>query len=194
MQNEPILNYTFPLAEAAEEGAWHQANRYSVWIGRQTAQDPPFEVVERHPQGFVRLPLKPRVHAAHSRRDPLPRCPSLCAVSRVGCRHDLYPRGDGGGRLPYAPRRHEPRGERGSSRLVLSRLRQRDGAPKLCYGPRRARRVLALHAERGARFQRGARAAVVQVLVVAAIRTAMDSMQSSTVRTRRRRGPSGEGG
>ena len=61
MQNEPILNYTFPLAEAAEEGAWHQANRYSVWIGRQTAQDPPFEVVERHPQGFVRLPLKPRV-------------------------------------------------------------------------------------------------------------------------------------
>jgi hypothetical protein len=61
MLNEPILNYTFPLAEAAEVGAWHQANRYSVWIGRQSPQDPPFEVVERHPQGFVRLPLKPRV-------------------------------------------------------------------------------------------------------------------------------------
>jgi hypothetical protein len=61
MQNEPILNYTFPLAESAEEGAWHQANRYSVWIGRQLPQDPPYEVVERHPQGFVRLPQKPRV-------------------------------------------------------------------------------------------------------------------------------------
>ena len=61
MLNEPVLNYTFPLAEAADEGAWHQANRYSVWIGRQSPQDPPFEVVERHPQGFVRLPLKPRV-------------------------------------------------------------------------------------------------------------------------------------
>ena len=61
MLNEPILNYDFPLEQTAREGGWHQANRYSLWIGRQTAAEPPYQVVERHPQGFVRLPLKPRL-------------------------------------------------------------------------------------------------------------------------------------
>src|SRR5579862_5390870 len=61
MQNEPILNYNFPLDAVASEGNWHQANRYSVWVGRQTATDPPYEVIERHPQGAVRLPLKSRL-------------------------------------------------------------------------------------------------------------------------------------
>jgi len=61
MRNEPVLNYDFPLDEAAAEGAWHQASRYSVWIGRQSADDPPYQVLERHPQGLVRLPAKPRL-------------------------------------------------------------------------------------------------------------------------------------
>jgi len=61
MLNEPVLNYDFPLDEAAAEGGWHQANRYSVWIGRQSAEDPPYEVLERHPQGLVRLPMRPRL-------------------------------------------------------------------------------------------------------------------------------------
>jgi hypothetical protein len=61
MINEPILNYDFPLREVATEGEWHQANRYSLWVGRQSATDPPYEVVEAHPQGLVRLPLKERL-------------------------------------------------------------------------------------------------------------------------------------
>jgi rubredoxin len=61
MQNEPILNYDFPLDAVAAEGNWHQANRYSVWVGRQAKSDPPYEVIEHHPQGAVRLPLRPRL-------------------------------------------------------------------------------------------------------------------------------------
>jgi hypothetical protein len=61
MLNEPILNYDFPLDEAAERGDWQQANRYSVWIGRQGPGDPPYEVLERHGEALVRLPLKPRL-------------------------------------------------------------------------------------------------------------------------------------
>lgn len=61
MPNEPVLNYVFPLDEAAKTAEWHQANRYSVWIGRQAEGDPPYQVIERHDQGFVRLPLKARL-------------------------------------------------------------------------------------------------------------------------------------
>ena len=61
MLNEPVLNFDFPLTEAADGGLWHQASRYSLWIGRQAADETPYEVVERHAQGFVRLPLKPRL-------------------------------------------------------------------------------------------------------------------------------------
>jgi hypothetical protein len=61
MQNEPILNYDFPLDAVAAEGNWHQANRYSVWVGRQAKTDLPYEVIEHHPQGAVRLPLRPRL-------------------------------------------------------------------------------------------------------------------------------------
>lgn len=61
MINEPILNYDFPLREAAAGGEWHQANRYSLWVGRQAPSDPPYEVVESHPQGLVRLPPKERL-------------------------------------------------------------------------------------------------------------------------------------
>ena len=61
MGNEPVLNYDLPLDEAAAEGAWHQASRYSVWIGRQAGDDPPYHVLERHPEGLVRLPARPRM-------------------------------------------------------------------------------------------------------------------------------------
>jgi hypothetical protein len=61
MVNEPILNYDFPLDAAGSEGDWHQANRYSLWVGRQSETDPPYEVIERHPQGGVRLPLRARL-------------------------------------------------------------------------------------------------------------------------------------
>lgn len=61
MLNEPILNYDFPLETVAAEGSWHQANRYSVWVGRQSVTEVPYEVIERHPQGAVRLPLRPRL-------------------------------------------------------------------------------------------------------------------------------------
>jgi rubredoxin len=57
MRNDPILNYQIGLEEQAAEGGWQQANRYSIWVGRQTADDPPYEVLERHPQGFVRFPM-----------------------------------------------------------------------------------------------------------------------------------------
>ncbi len=61
MRHEPVLNYDFPLDETATDGAWHQASRYSVWIGRQSADDPPYQMVERHAEGLVRLPARPRV-------------------------------------------------------------------------------------------------------------------------------------
>jgi len=61
MRNEPVLNYDFRLEEAAAEGAWHQASRYSIWVGRQGADDPPYQVLERHPEGLVRLPARPRM-------------------------------------------------------------------------------------------------------------------------------------
>lgn len=61
MRNEPVLNYDFPLDEAAAEGAWHQASRYSVWVGRQGPDDPPYQVLERHPEGLVRLPARARM-------------------------------------------------------------------------------------------------------------------------------------
>ena len=61
MRTEPVLNYDLPLDAAAAEGAWHQASRYSVWIGRQGAEDPPYQVLERHPEGLVRLPARPRM-------------------------------------------------------------------------------------------------------------------------------------
>jgi hypothetical protein len=61
MENEPVLNYDFPLREIASDGAWHQANRYSLWVGKEVADDPAYEVIEAHPQGLVRLPLKERL-------------------------------------------------------------------------------------------------------------------------------------
>ena len=60
MRHEPILNYDFPLDETAAEGVWHQASRYSVWMGGQSKGAPPYQMVERHAEGFVRLPPRPR--------------------------------------------------------------------------------------------------------------------------------------
>ncbi len=61
MRHEPILNFDFPLDETAAEGVWHQASRYSVWMGRQSKGAPPYQMVERHAEGFVRLPPRPRL-------------------------------------------------------------------------------------------------------------------------------------
>lgn len=61
MLNEPILNYDFPLAEAAAQGAWQQASRYSLWIGHQRAGDPPYQVLERYGDTLLRLPLRGRL-------------------------------------------------------------------------------------------------------------------------------------
>jgi predicted RNA-binding Zn-ribbon protein involved in translation (DUF1610 family) len=61
MINEPILNYDFPLREVATDGEWHQANRYSLWVGREAPNNAAYKVIESHPQGLVRLPLKERL-------------------------------------------------------------------------------------------------------------------------------------
>lgn len=61
MRHEPALNYDFPLAETAREGGWHTAGRYSLWMGRQGPGDPSYQMVERHPEGLVRLPQRPRL-------------------------------------------------------------------------------------------------------------------------------------
>jgi hypothetical protein len=61
MAHEPVLNYDFPLEETARTGGWHQASRYSLWIGLERPGDPAYQMVERHPEGLVRLPFKPRM-------------------------------------------------------------------------------------------------------------------------------------
>jgi hypothetical protein len=33
--DEPVLNYDFTLPEAAAGGGWQEANRYSIWVGKQ---------------------------------------------------------------------------------------------------------------------------------------------------------------
>jgi hypothetical protein len=61
LKHEPVLNYDFTLEEAGARGEWQQANRYSLWVGREDSADLKYAVIERHDQGFVRLPPKPRV-------------------------------------------------------------------------------------------------------------------------------------
>jgi hypothetical protein len=58
--DEPILNFDFTLDAAAAQGGWHEANRYAVWVGRQPLDAPPYELLERRPDGIVRLPSAAR--------------------------------------------------------------------------------------------------------------------------------------
>ncbi|HXQ51428.1 MAG TPA: hypothetical protein VN802_10075 [Stellaceae bacterium] len=58
--DEPVLNFNFTLEDAAARGGWHEANRYAVWVGRQALDAPPWELMERRPEGFVRLPAGAR--------------------------------------------------------------------------------------------------------------------------------------
>jgi hypothetical protein len=57
-----MQNFRIPIA-GAEPGAsaWHAANQNHVWSGRQVAGAPRFDVVERLPEGIVRLPERERV-------------------------------------------------------------------------------------------------------------------------------------
>ena len=57
---EPVLNYDFALPEAAARGGWHEANRYCIWVGRQAPNAAPYELLERRPEGVLRLPSEAR--------------------------------------------------------------------------------------------------------------------------------------
>jgi hypothetical protein len=61
MLNEPVLNYDFALEDAAAAGGWQEANRYTVWVGRQAPDAQQYEVLERREQGILRLPLRSRL-------------------------------------------------------------------------------------------------------------------------------------
>jgi hypothetical protein len=58
--DEPVLNYDFTLPEAAAGGGWQEANRYSIWVGKQDPDAAPYEVWLRQPEGVVRLPAGAR--------------------------------------------------------------------------------------------------------------------------------------
>ncbi len=59
--HEPTIYYDFPLGEAAEHRDWNQANRYSIWVGKQSHDEPPYQLIEHHPEARVRLPLRTRL-------------------------------------------------------------------------------------------------------------------------------------
>jgi hypothetical protein len=61
MLKEPVLNYDFAIEDAAAAGGWHDANRYTVWVGRQAPDAQQYEVLERREQGILRLPLRSRL-------------------------------------------------------------------------------------------------------------------------------------
>jgi predicted RNA-binding Zn-ribbon protein involved in translation (DUF1610 family) len=62
MSAEPVLNYDFAVAEAAESGGWRQANRYALWVGRQAQDEPlPYELLERRGETLLRCPPRPRL-------------------------------------------------------------------------------------------------------------------------------------
>jgi len=61
MSNEPTICYEFALDEAATEGGWHRANNYNLWVGRQTAADSAYRLIERHDDKLVSLPLRARL-------------------------------------------------------------------------------------------------------------------------------------
>jgi len=61
MSNEPTICYEFALDEAAAEGGWHQANNYNLWVGRQSAADPTYRLIERRENRLVSLPLRARL-------------------------------------------------------------------------------------------------------------------------------------
>lgn len=62
MAEAPIQNFRIPIAGADPgHSTWHTANQNFVWSGRQSADSPAFDVVERLPEGIVRLPERNRV-------------------------------------------------------------------------------------------------------------------------------------
>lgn len=62
MATEPVLNYDFAVADAAAEGGWHQANRYTLWVGRQAEDEPyAYALVECRDGRVLRSPPRPRL-------------------------------------------------------------------------------------------------------------------------------------
>ena len=57
---EPVLNYDFTLPEAAARGGWQEANRYCIWVERRAPGATPYELLERRPEGILRVPSGPR--------------------------------------------------------------------------------------------------------------------------------------
>jgi len=59
--SEAILNYRIPLVgPEAPARAWQEVSRNQIWSARHPASDPPFGVIERFPEGAVRLPDRER--------------------------------------------------------------------------------------------------------------------------------------
>jgi hypothetical protein len=98
MLKEPVLNYDFALEAAAEAGGWQDANRYTVWVGRQAPDDQQYEVLERREQGIV-------------------------PMARLGRRHDLPALRPGRVGLSHAPDGDEPAGQDRPAAVPLPRLR-----------------------------------------------------------------------
>jgi hypothetical protein len=91
MLHEPTIYYDFPLGEAAEHGSWNQANRYSIWVGKQTPDEPPYQLIEHHPQARLRLPLRSRLMRMIPAGTPF-RLEHLFAPYRVSDADTIYVR------------------------------------------------------------------------------------------------------
>jgi len=62
LSKEPIMNYRIPLVgPEAPARAWQQVSRNQIWSARHPADAAPFGVVERLPEGAVRLPDRERL-------------------------------------------------------------------------------------------------------------------------------------
>jgi hypothetical protein len=61
MTSEPVLNYDSAVADVAEAGGWHDANRYTLWVGREEIDAPVYELLERRDGVMLRLPLQARL-------------------------------------------------------------------------------------------------------------------------------------
>jgi hypothetical protein len=58
--HEPVLNYNFSLEDAAAARGWQSANNYCVWVGLQSADELPYQLLVRPEDRILAVPLKPR--------------------------------------------------------------------------------------------------------------------------------------
>jgi predicted RNA-binding Zn-ribbon protein involved in translation (DUF1610 family) len=60
VQNEPVLNHELSLPDAARISGWQTANNYCMWVGLQSPNEQPFQVLVRPEDKIFYMPLKQR--------------------------------------------------------------------------------------------------------------------------------------